>query len=142
MAQSVHRYLVVLKYFWPVRVYQTSKMCFVIITLHKWLFLEIRSCLSSPIFAQLQAMNTSETYRAYQWGNPKNEQEIIFDFLFELFVYLPYNETYKVVFGILKLENKYWENVQTFLKKLEVKRIMRILYIFKVRASFSQIKFP
>ena len=58
---------------------QTSKMCFVIITQHNWLFLEKDSCFASRIFAQLQAMKTSETCKAYTtpMGEPKNEQEFL-----------------------------------------------------------------
>ena len=55
---------------------------------------------------------------------------------------------YKVVWEILKLENqnngkmpKQWENAKTAPNKFEVKRIIRILYIFQVRASFSQKSF-
>ena len=53
-------------------------MCFVIITQHNWLFLGEKFLLFKPHFAQLQAMKTSETYKAYTppMRKPKNEQEI------------------------------------------------------------------
>ena len=41
-------------------IYKTVKMCFVTITQHSWLIIGQKSCVSSPLFAQLQSIKISD----------------------------------------------------------------------------------
>ena len=58
--------------------YKTSKMCFVTITQHNWLFLGQKICFSCPLFAQLLTIKMPDFYIGYTppVGKPKIEQEI------------------------------------------------------------------
>ena len=53
-------------------------MCFVIITLHSWLFLGKESSFSSPLFEQLQPIEINDFYIDFtpSVGKRQSEQEI------------------------------------------------------------------